>query len=513
MQFYKKFFPDCTGYEDFRNKLFKALNSITPNDRKAIMNFTSNRVGAWLQSAYDKNKKTVLTSDEETIIEFNLVGGDKAEEELRVAIKKELQSLVGIGSESVIVTSVQTGENSSHLLVKMGLNPSVLKAVINAALKKKLKPGTDSLDWFKSHILNSKDIVSLTSGNEQFVYKVGSKITGSPFNHSKEEIDKMAKNSNRKNSAWNNLEKKLKEAIATHINLSQTSEPFKRAFNRVWDEQIANSAKGNENYFGIAGLTYSGSVYNIIGALGEVQTALLGYYLQEICTGATPAFKSIISDPFISGEQLKADVIIAGAGIQVKNYGTAASVTGSKQKLNVNAHFDRLASFPAIGSIVNGFEEFLVNYYFNKSISDEGFNQILQALEYCFAEVASMDLNQSFDDKVTFYFLSGSYFLPASELLNALYVEQSIAVEDVSITSAYNGRTDEQYAQTEPKFYPHYGKQGRTKQRPNFIDYYAGDSLQYTKLGESTYNNIRKGISFRASIIYSSLLNPNFQIF
>lgn len=502
--FYQEFFPGCNNFTDFKAKLTSVLNNISSQDAQAIRNFTADRVGGWLYSSYEKNSKTLLTDEATTTITFKLVGGDEAEEQLRNAIEQELQSLVGTGSNNIVVTSV-TINGDSRLAVNLGLDTASLKAVTNAALGTKLQPDTNSLDQFKSVILKSDKIISLTSGNESFVYKADSLISGSPFNHSKKEIDKMSQ-VQRKNSKWNQLEQRLKTDIQRHLGFSNTSPEFQKAFNMVWDTQIANAAKGQDNYFGIAGLTYGGSVQNIIGALGEIQVALLGYYLKMICgVEITSKFRSLISNPFINGEQLKADVVIAGAGVQVKNYGASAGQVNSKQRLNVNVHFDRLKASP-IGSTVSGFEEFLVNHFFNKSVGGVApLGDIIEALKLCFAELASMDIGQSFDDKVTFYFLSGSYFLPASELLNMLYIEQTIEVENVSITSAYEGMTDVGYhsPSSHPTFlkwykYPKGQNSGRlTPQDPAFDD--------YTKI----YNSI----SFRASIIYSSLLNVNFKIF
>lgn len=515
LKFYRQFFPDCVNFADFQTKLNNILSSISDQDRAIIKNFTSDKISTWLHSAYDSNKKTTLTNNNFSTITIKLKQDEtRTQQQIADELNEALQQLKNVGSESIVVTGVSLEKDKIKSIdIKFGLRTDILKIILNTVSKHHFNTTSESLDYFKRVLLNSEEIVSLESSNEQFLFKAGSKITGSPFNYDKKQIEKM------KQSEQDALEQDIKNALIAHLNLGSGSDEIKAAFNLVWNRQISMKNKNPYfNHFGIAGLTYGGSVSNIIGAMGEIQTALLGYYLQMKCkktTTVTNEFLSLISDPFISGEQLKADVIIAGAGIQVKNYSESeAHSAGSRQKLNVNVHFDRLAGFGGdLGFDIKSFEEYLVNVFFNQSTSFGGYWRLMEALKFCFAELASMDLTQENPDKVLFYFLGGAYFLPASEMLNMLYVENKIEVDNVSITSAYTGLSDEGYAKTEPKFYPDYGGKGRTKQRPKFVDFYAGNSLTYTSLGKDTYDEIKNGISFRASILYSSLLNSNFKIF
>lgn len=424
------------------------------------------------------------------------------------AVIAELQKIGQVG-KSDLKLSVSGNMKAGTLTIDFGLNKSaiekkldetgLLKGVVNAAMGRKLKVEAQSLEWFKNDILNDPNLISLTTNKKEFVWEANSKLrakdkegNANPFAISKKGLAK--KNIGEQEE----IEEEIKSFIMATIGYSQTSQQFQTVFQDAWRTQISSRK------LGIAGYTWNGAIANIVGAFGEFQTYVLFQYISHLFGKKA---QGQIADAFTGGEQLKADVqFFKRFGIQVKNY----SGYGSELKeLKFNIHPNKLIQYPQINEwIGSSFSEYIANYYFNKDINRAPFGEIIEGLKRAFAEIASMGTADNVPDTVCLYNLGGGYLIPASDLLEQVYM-QSYTLDDtqVSITSAFEGSTNKEFHKAK-------GKNG-DKDEPDFLTYWEknGNSWTPKPANKALYSQmLNSKISIRAVVPYGQFLREGYKL-
>lgn len=428
--------------------------------------------------------------------------------DIKKAIIAELQK-IGQVNKSDLKLFVGGNIKAGTLTIYFGLNKSaiekkldetgLLKGIINATMGRKLKVEAQSLEWFKNDILNDPNLISLTTNKKEFVWEANSKLrtkdkegNANPFAISKKGLAK--KNIGEQEE----IEEEIKSFIMATIGYSQTSQQFQTVFQDAWRTQISSRK------LGIAGYTWNGAIANIVGAFGEFQTYVLFQYISHLFGKKT---QGQIADAFAGGEQLKADVqFFKGFGIQVKNY----SGYGSELKeLKFNIHPNKLIQYPQINEwIGSSFSEYIANYYFNKDINRAPFGEIIEGLKRAFAEIASMGTADNVPDTVCLYNLGGGYLIPASDLLEQVYM-QSYTLDDtqVSITSAFEGSTNKEFHKAK-------GKNG-DKDEPDFLTYWEKNGNGWTPkpANEALYSQmLNSKISIRAVVPYGQFLREGYKL-
>lgn len=428
--------------------------------------------------------------------------------DIKKAIIAELQK-IGQVNKSDLKLFVGGNIKAGTLTIYFGLNKSaiekkldetgLLKGIINATMGRKLKVEAQSLEWFKNNILNDPNLISLTTNKKEFVWEANSKLrtkdkegNANPFAISKKGLAK--KNIGEQEE----IEEEIKSFIMATIGYSQTSQQFQTVFQDAWRTQISSRK------LGIAGYTWNGAIANIVGAFGEFQTYVLFQYISHLFGKKA---QGQIADAFAGGEQLKADVqFFKGFGIQVKNY----SGYGSELKeLKFNIHPNKLIQYPQINEwIGSSFSEYIANYYFNKDINRAPFGEIIEGLKRAFAEIASMGTADNVPDTVCLYNLGGGYLIPASDLLEQVYM-QSYTLDDtqVSITSAFEGSTNKEFHKAKGK--------NRDKDEPDFLTYWEKNGNGWTPkpANEALYSQmLNSKISIRAVVPYGQFLREGYKL-
>lgn len=431
----KQFEQDKTALQQLDNdKLTQALS------RK----YGFSTKGRWIQNENNFSRIIVRldpSEAEKTVEEYT--------KDIIKAVKDGLKKIGTFteGKKGDFTLQVADGSTKEKFIIDFGLNTdainkglndvALLKSVVNVTLKRNLNVEAQSLEWFKNKILDTDNLISFTTHKREFVWEQGSKLRTkdkngktNPFAIKKSGLAEKDKDQQKQ------IENEIKAFIKQTIGYDKTSTDFQAAFDLAWYTQISKQD------LGIAGYTWNGAIANIVGAFGEFQTYVLFKYVARLFG---KKIQGQIADAFIKGEQLKADVrFFNNFGIQVKNY-TGYGTELKKFKFNI--HPDKLVQYPQVSEwIGSSFLEYIANYYFNKDIYRAPFGMIIEGLKSAFAEIASMGTTRFVQDTVCLYNLGNGYLIPASELLKKVYSQGTQLDEtQVSITSAYEGLTNEEY--------------------------------------------------------------------
>lgn len=298
--------------------------------------------------------------------------------------------------------------------------------------------------------------------------------------------------------------KKLKAQIFSHFKIGSGSDVFQRAFETVWN-QTMSMANG---YEGAAFFEKGGTLNNVRGAFGEFQSSLLFTYvgLLLMSQGASNALESFVSDTLMQ-QQNKADITLKNLfqswGVQVKNYNPAEQ----NRHFDINAHPSDIVqykSFSEIGGDSDNFLTFVANYYFNatyRSAHASDYSKVIWALPILFAEIANLETQQELDDRITFYYIGGSHFVPASVILSAYY-NHVLSVGNFSMTGPSTYKDDN---------YFRLNKSSYDDTLPAGADYFEflGDNyFVKNDKNEAKFNQlISSQISLRGSFNYSTIPN------
>ena len=260
------------------------------------------------------------------------------------------------------------------------------------------------------------------------------------------------------------------------------------AINQTWKDNFGYKLDN------IAFWEKGGTLNSLIGAFGEFQAALLPNYIKAVLKNSKIP-PSLISETINSTEQGKMDVNLLGRfGVQVKNY------KPGRNRIKSNIHPQNLAESPSFDIDKTSFFDFLTNYYFNLTYQDNNKGNMAQLegrLSDYFAEIASLDTEEGLEDKCTFYFIEGQYFVPASFILMQNY-QNLLTQAKIEVTSKYKGKTDKEYSSFNKETKHH-----------NFEEWWEpkGNGIfDPTEKNRKTYQNlIQSEISIRTHFSYRGL--------
>lgn len=267
------------------------------------------------------------------------------------------------------------------------------------------------------------------------------------------------------------------------------SPKLQRAIISVWNRNFQN---WSDPLMFFKGTKESNFISAVQGSMGEFQAALIFEYLRAEGTSGEAA-SMIYGNVYKKGEQGKTDVqIFRSLGLQIKNVTTITNngKTSLLRDLETTIHPSKFVQYLGEGQGTT-LLDFLANYYFNTSYQETmdslGRKEELEKnLSEWLIEIMNMALVDSeVDDTISFYLIGGSYLVPCSALIRA--ADELKLTDSIRITSAYQGHSDEWYAdEDEP---------------PNYQHYWINKNDQWAPTGENRniyYQLINKKISIRA---------------
>lgn len=267
------------------------------------------------------------------------------------------------------------------------------------------------------------------------------------------------------------------------------SPQLKRALQITWDEKVGPYLNEDFTFFerGVAS-------NSIKGAFGEFQAAAI-MELFNIIYGASNS-KSIAK---IAGDTDStaglADVNVFGNfGIQVKNFSERKKDTTIGATTNIGL----LTKYFTNEQVAKDTRIFFANYFFNKSFQSEMGNIANQLSEdISTLHYALLSLSTSDDQRVSFYTISGKYFVPASEILRAIKNGQSkFALKSKPNYRGSLGKTDEGFKNK--NLYKNYWIPNETNGRV----YYTP-----TEQNKASYDNlVNNAITIKSGFSYEFIL-------
>ena len=394
-----------------------------PADLAALQQFSSTNLRAHLQTFKDRNAD--MFKGRKINLRFKTTKSKKDINKILNQIKGEF----GTGPLSVKF------HTDSSVSVGVVWDTGAIKALVNRLDNRQLK----------THNLNIERLMEILYSQEQNLIDVtvGSKQQQSlqtfvlnnfnnPFALRKEELDAATK------AQINRIKASIKSFIMNTLCAGASSE-FKNVVDSIL--QLRLTSKVSDLMFFEGGKNW---ITNMVGASGELQTAILFQYMARKCKSPQLASKfiEILGDKKnVYDQSLHTDLELFNSfGIQVKNYsGDVNQKTGETRTVQVNLHPSEIP--PLAGTPV---VDYLANIYFNTSNGDnysEGeWNNFF--IEYG-PELLNLNTNVTVPDKVVFYMIGGN-FIPGSVLLGHAYIANTINVE-THMNNPITGEDDAHY--------------------------------------------------------------------
>lgn len=512
-QFYMKF--GQSTYDGFI-KMVRSEFIDNENDRIALSNFSySNLIDSLRELKAQTSHKIHRQEDYEVTITIKNNAPKEVEKILRPGKKGEKNSADGVTGEIV--------EGVGEIIKSIGVDDKKMVQLLNLARKqltKKNKNGeTENLRAGRKHAgaissgsMGAKDI-ELMKKLEALMDKDASwLVIDLKKNEENTTLSTMfSEDRIERNFPWGYTPSQIKELIkdGEHLErlnkaflvvknyvlrtLGQPSSPqLSKAFHITWDRKIGPILNEDFSFFERGGINDA-----LKGALGEFQTAAL-LELFNIKYGASSA-KSIaqITGDTDSTAGLADVMAFENFGVQVKNFnefGSTKDIKSTTNPLLLTQYFDS----PTVARDVR---IFLANYFFNDSFkaSEEAaaqFTDLSADISQIYYALLSLSVNDE-DKKVSFYTISGKYFVPVSEILRAIQTNQT--------TFGFNGinskntihKTDDQFKNNNvyTKYWsPETTESGRLFYTP-------------TEQNKTSYNNlVSNSITIKGSFDYKKIL-------
>lgn len=404
-------------YAGFRKKIKEILGETNP-DRAVLQKCSNDIISKKIQQIISDRSQTAEAPKATYTIEIDTSAINQSLEEV---VEKINQALVKADQTGKSVTIVENSTNQIHLVPDI----SILKALFNEAAseitKRRYQVGSHysralydmvkdtKIDWTK--VLTFKN----ANGNTMDRASVSKLVSFRPipWGYSASELKEMAKDPDMAaelNKALDELKRDLFDylGIGDYANVSPT---LRQAVKLTVEEKIPDGI-----------LLFAGGgnwENNLKGAFGEFGTALFFNYLM-LCIGHEPSAKVVGAvKNKETGESGKVDVqLLRDIGCQVKNYNTNSQLI---KNIEVNQHPAGLAEYfggtQSLGS-------FLANYFFNpiqQERNKANFESLVEILQKDYQgellRLAIDDVQNSIGDTVTFYSISGIYFVPGSAIL------------------------------------------------------------------------------------------------
>lgn len=454
------------GYSDVREMISDIRNILkgAPNDMHALQQFSSNNLRTHLNQF--KNKYGKILDNQKIRLTLTT---DKNTDQLNNILKAS-------GGNGTISWST-----SGQVQFDIIWNTSVVKHIINQVQSTHFQyqaQGKDNITALRQYLLdNVNAMITVGQGKntksmESFLIETKS----SPFGLTKEQVSNLEA-TNR--SLLVQLQDEIKVFIYTEL-CAGASNDFKRAVQTVMGQKI--SQLGDITFF----MGGNGWITHAVGALGELQTAVLFQYIANKVPSpilATQITKLIGDDVNGYGQQLHTDLEIFNAlGIQVKNYNSTVLSGGQERTVDVHLHPSEIA---ALGGSA-GVTDYIINSYFNTSIPPYPEDALNNFFESYASELLNLDLNPEIADQVNFYMI-GSNFIPGSVILEQAFSKKTINV--ATTISGQNGLNDTEYSEGDP---------------PAFLPWWNGNMyIGWTPTGKNSTSAWNGKISITTHFTYS----------
>lgn len=485
-QAYNSVFPGCSTFADFISRIRNFFGPQYEYDARAFRSFTNYSLNEAIR-LYKNERLRIQQQYKEYKFQIN-IDDSRIKDSFKKAI---LQGLSG-GKN----WSVSTKDNTFEF--RIGIDKSAIgkKDLFNKMFGKHYKTSSDNETMIKQFFNEyANQLITFAPDSPKTLFFEAQM----PWDYKVEDLRNASKNP----QLYQEIQKALssiKAFVKKNMGFAQTSVEMQKAFEMTWKNNISpwiSNSKIEE--IGAALFMKGGTTTSLTGGFGEFAAALLGNYIQLRMKQngyVTNKLKSKISNSIQKGEQSKRDVtILNDIGIQVKNYNPYSSLL-----LTTTQHPDQLTQITTFPDVI-GFQDFLANYFFNKSSQSKYDKDLIEwNLQGYFAEIANLDLNTMFSDGVSFYFIEGSLLIPASHIAKA--VQTQTMNLDVEITSSYRGKTDDEYASP--------------ANNPLYRDYWTrqeGHGWHYTEKNITEYNNILSQISIRTKFDYRQLNLQGYRLF
>ena len=414
------------GYSDCEEMIadIRKILHDNPEDLKALQQFSSTNLRAHLRAF--KSRNVDLFKGRRINLRFKTTKSKNDIDKILRQIKGEF----GVGSFSVKYYT------DSSVSIGLVWDTGAIKSLVNKMDSHQLKThnltGTERLMEILYNQSDNLIDVTIGSKQQQSLQTFILNNFDNPFALKKEELD----------SATIAQIRKIKTAIKNFIIntlCAGASREFKNVVDSVLQMRLTNNVddllffQGGDNW-----------INNIVGAAGELQTAILFQYISRKCKSPqlSSKFVEILGDKKnIYSQSLHTDLELFNSfGIQVKNYsGDINKRTGKTRTVQVNLHpseIPALAGTPVV--------DYLANIYFNANNGDnysEGeWNSFF--LDYG-PELLNLNVDTTIPDKVVFYMIGGN-FIPGSVLLGHAYIAKTIDVES-HINIPQNRKDDAYY--------------------------------------------------------------------
>lgn len=413
-------FANRFGYSSIEEMIagIRKILKSSPKDMEALRQFSSENLKKHLEQF--KNKYGQALKGQKVRLTFTT---DKTKNE----VNKIFNASGGNGS----VTWTMSGD----VQFDIEWNTPAVKSIVNKMRGTHFQTAKDNISNLREYILNRADtlieVVEGQSSKKMETYLIEN--TASPFGLKKDDV-KFLEKTNR--PALVQLEQNIKNFIYNEL-CAGASGAFKKAVQTVMAQKI--SQLSDITFFMGGG----GWVTHAIGAFGELQAAILFQYIANQTPNKILATRisQIIGDD-VNGynQQLHTDIeILKAFGVQVKNYNSSYNSRLKQERtVDVHLHPTEVAALGASEGVV----DYIVNSYFNTSISPYPVEELSRFFESHASELLNLDLNPKINDQVTFYMI-GTNFIPGSVILEQAFIEMKLKTN--TTISGQMGKSDYEY--------------------------------------------------------------------
>ena len=474
-------FAQRFGYstiEDFIRGVREILK-MNPNDMRALQRFTSNNLQKYLNQFRLTNANMFINQP----ITLRLQGSSA-----------RIGELLNIhGGSNGVTWSI----SSPNIVILAEWDTKIIKDITNKLASTHFNKQSENIDYLINFLTSS--------ANENIKIEVGNKKESinefiinnsfSPFELKPSELKRMAQTDPQLVS---NLKTRIDDFINNTLCAGASSE-FLQAVQTVAGQKFT-SLESLSFFMGGKGWST-----HALGAFGELSTAIMFQYIANKTPNKIMAtqISAILGDQLNSyGQQLHTDLEIFKAfGIQVKNYGSATDFkTGAEKTVNVHLHPSEIASLGASEGVV----DYIVNSYFNTSISkypEESLNTFFEAHA---SELLNLDFNANIPDQVSFYMI-GANFIPGSVILEQAFMQLTIKVH--SSISGKEGGDDESYAKGDN----HNWHENFTKWWESTV--YPPAEGMFRPTGNNTIAAWDRNVSITTTFTYSAIFDGAYKLF
>ena len=443
-----------------RSRFMSAINNLENKEKNFYRQFGFDSAEAFFRAIH--NLLSHAGKDLEILQKFNATN-------LKPILAQFKNPLDELNNFYLVVNTEQARVDLTPILKELAIKNETVKITVDGKLAvsakwdlakmKQLASGvqrsrnfnerSNSTDALLSFLRETgKDLIQVYPDDKHINHNDRIDFRSGPFNYGAKEIRNMDP------QRVTEIQNRIKDFIFQSLGVNSGSSALIKAADTVWN-QIIN--KIGVNFFVGGEKSWQ---KNVLGALGEFQTAMFFQYFAYASSNPTLAQKItdiIGSNKNKAGQMLHTDVSILEAfGIQVKNYDGDVYKQWYKDgsSMMVNKKIQIRLHPMQIPTIMSDLElrNYVINSYFNRSFgppSDAEWNTFFENHADEVLNLAgynnSPDPNRfanNIGDKITFYMISG-HFIPGSVIMRGA-MEQKLNVSQTKV-SASPQYTNEDY--------------------------------------------------------------------